>query len=238
MQQTNNSRTLAGNPANLVQKMLPSGHHALPWHEIEFSRSNNATGISHKDSIPRPYSDSVTDSLLLQNNLLAPPLINLETSGLWWSTQIAALNNNNDVPAIAAYTASIMPISSWQIARPRPCLSFLSVFNLVGSLSTFATTNSHTDNETFFCGPFLKWLWLFKWLIWWHNKWHLSSVHIYATSNESFNYSQLLREEDHKHFFEAMEVELADHKFWNHWTLMECKDLPIGTKTIMAIWSF
>ena len=35
-----------------------------------------------------------------------------------------------------------------------------------------------------------------------------------------------------------MEVELADHKFCNHWTLMERKDLPIGTKMIMAIWSF
>jgi hypothetical protein len=30
MQQTNNSRTLAGNSGNLVQTMLPSGYHALP----------------------------------------------------------------------------------------------------------------------------------------------------------------------------------------------------------------
>jgi hypothetical protein len=43
-----------------------------------------------------------------------------------------------------------------------------------------------------------------------------------------------MREEDHKQFFEAMEVELADHEERNHWTLMERKDLPIGTKTIMA----
>ena len=35
-----------------------------------------------------------------------------------------------------------------------------------------------------------------------------------------------------------MEVKLADHKFQNHLTLMERKDLPFGTKTIMAIWSF
>ena len=46
------------------------------------------------------------------------------------------------------------------------------------------------------------------------------------------------REEDHKQFFEAMEVKLADCKFCNHWTLMEGKDLPVGTKMIMAIWSF
>ena len=48
----------------------------------------------------------------------------------------------------------------------------------------------------------------------------------------------MLREDDHKQFFQAMEVELEDHEERNHWTLMEQKDLPIGTKTIMAIWSF
>jgi hypothetical protein len=63
-------------------------------------------------------------------------------------------------------------------------------------------------------------------------------VHAYATSNESFMYLQMLREKDHKQFFEAMEVALADHKFCNHWTLMERKDLPIRTKMIMAILSF
>ena len=48
----------------------------------------------------------------------------------------------------------------------------------------------------------------------------------------------MLKEEDHKQFFQAMEVELSDHEERNHWTLMERKDLPSGTKTIMAIWSF
>ena len=35
-----------------------------------------------------------------------------------------------------------------------------------------------------------------------------------------------------------MEVELADHEEHNHWILMERKDLPSGTNTIMTIWSF
>jgi hypothetical protein len=48
----------------------------------------------------------------------------------------------------------------------------------------------------------------------------------------------MLREKDHKQFFEAMEVELVDHESRSHWTLMERKDIPIGMKTIMAIWSF
>jgi hypothetical protein len=63
-------------------------------------------------------------------------------------------------------------------------------------------------------------------------------IHAYTTSNESFTYSQMLRQEDFKQFFKAMEVELNDHKTCKHWNLMERKDFPLGTKTIIAIWSF
>jgi hypothetical protein len=48
----------------------------------------------------------------------------------------------------------------------------------------------------------------------------------------------MLKEDDYRQFFKAMEVELADHEQRNHWTLMERKDMPVGTKTIMVIWSF
>jgi hypothetical protein len=174
----------------------------------------------------------------LQNDLLAPPLINLETSGLRRSSQIAALNYDNDVPAIAAYTNSTMPISSRQITRPRPRLSYLSVFNLIGSLWTFVTTTSQTDLENFsfaalFSNDYDRLNGLFDDTI--NDICH--QIHVYATSNESFTYSQMLREKDHKQFFKAMEVELADHESRSHWTLMERKDIPIGMKTTMAIWS-
>jgi hypothetical protein len=48
----------------------------------------------------------------------------------------------------------------------------------------------------------------------------------------------MLQQEDFKQFFQAMEVELDNHGTCKHWNLMECKDLPPGTKTIMVIWSF
>jgi hypothetical protein len=48
----------------------------------------------------------------------------------------------------------------------------------------------------------------------------------------------MLRQDDHKQFFQAMEVEIDDHKTCKHWTLMLRKDLPPGTKMIMVIWSF
>ncbi len=60
----------------------------------------------------------------------------------------------------------------------------------------------------------------------------------FTTSNESFTYSQMLCKSNHKQFFEAMEIELDDHESLKHWKIMLCKDLPIGLKTIMAIWLF
>jgi len=69
-----------------------------------------------------------------QDSLLAPRLINLETSGLRRSTWIAALNGvTQDDPAIAAYTSSTTQLKSRRTTRPKPHLSFLSVFNSVGA---------------------------------------------------------------------------------------------------------
>jgi hypothetical protein len=116
---------------------------------------------------------------------------------------------------------------------------FLSVFNLVGSLWTFTTTSSHAARETFSfvvqrLNNYDQLNGLFDDTI--NDICH--QVYAYAISNKSFTYLQMLREEDHKQFFAAIEVELADHEECDHWTLMECKDLPIRTKNIMAIWSF
>jgi hypothetical protein len=144
-----NSRTHTGPSGNNVHTALPSGHH-IPLQEVDVSRSNNAPEITQEDYIPRPYLDSVIDSLpSVQDDHSVPPLINLETSGLWRSSKLAALQQNNNAPAIAAYTTSTVPISSWLFMKPSPRFLFLLVFNLVGSLWTFATTSSHMDNETF-----------------------------------------------------------------------------------------
>ncbi len=221
-------------PSNNTITVQQSGHQVS---HINFTRSNSTQGISNEDSIHSPYSDSVNEILpQMQDKNSAPALINLETTGLRRSPRLAALQNNNDAPAIVAYTSSTTSSLSRLFSKPRPRLSFLSVFNLVGSLWTFATTSSHADHETFsfvaqLSNNYDQLNGLFDDTI--NNLCH--QVHAYATSNESFTYSQMLREEDHKQFFEAMEVKLADHEECNHWTLMERKDLPIGTKTIMAI---
>jgi hypothetical protein len=110
---------------------------------------------------------------------------------------------------------------------------------LVGSLWTFATTTSHADHETYsfvarLSNDYNRINGLFNDTI--NDICH--QVHAFVTSNETYTYSGMLWGDDHKQFFQAMEVEVADHEECNHWTLMDRKDLPIGTKTIMAIWSF
>ena len=225
-------------PSNNPTTARRSGYQAS---DFDFTGSNGVHGISNEDFIQSPFSDSVNDILpQMQDDYSAPALINLETSGLRRSPRLAALQNNHtDAPGIAAYTSSTTPSATRLFSKPRPRLSFLSVFNSVGSLWTFATTTSHANYETYsfvarLSNDYNRLNGLFDDTI--NDICH--QIHAFATSNETYTYSGMLREEDHKQFFKAMEVELADHEERNHWTLMERKDLPIGTKTIMAIWSF
>jgi hypothetical protein len=108
--------------------------------QVGFSISD-ATGISQNgDYIQRPLLPPVSScngEMTLsqdQDSLSAPRLINLETSGLRRSSRIASLNGvTQDDPAIAAYTSSTPQLKSRQTTRPKPKLSFLSVFNSVGA---------------------------------------------------------------------------------------------------------
>jgi hypothetical protein len=47
-----------------------------------------------------------------------------------------------------------------------------------------------------------------------------------------------MRETDYHEFVKAMVKEVDDHESRNHWTVMQCCDMPSDTKTIMSIWSF
>ncbi len=128
---------------------------------------------------------------------------------------------------------------SQRIMRPKPKLSFLSVFTLVGAQWNFATLIPHSDNEHLsfvaqIADDFEQINGLFNDMI--NEICH--HIQVYTTSNESFTYSQMLCENDCIKFFEAMEVEICDHKDHGHWTLMLSKDLPVNLKTIMAVWSF
>jgi hypothetical protein len=88
---------------------------------VDSTGSYNVHGISNKDSIQSPFSDSVNKILpQTQDENSVPPLINLETTGLRRSPQLAALQHNNDAPEIAAYTSSTTPSVSRLFSKPRP----------------------------------------------------------------------------------------------------------------------
>jgi hypothetical protein len=155
MQDTINATTAQITARKYSSNLVPS---AVPFELRPLSNSGTfesttTTGIfENNDSILHPSLNLVTTlapSSMIDDSLSAPPLINLETSGLYQSPRIAALKNaNSNCLAIAAYSVSTMQLPSRHM-RPKPELSFLSVFNLVGSFWTFATGDTHSQNEQF-----------------------------------------------------------------------------------------
>ena len=83
------------------------------------------------------------------NELEAPEMINLTTSGLRQSQRIKSMTNpNNDSPTIMAYNLSINKKGIFN--RPKrniPTLEFFSVFCAIGALWSFTTSQSpHLHN--------------------------------------------------------------------------------------------
>jgi len=58
------------------------------------------------------------------------------------------------------------------------------------------------------------------------------------SSNDTFTVKEMLKQGDHLEFIQAMIEEVDAHESRNHWSLMRRSSLPLGTKTIMSIWSF
>jgi hypothetical protein len=136
-----------------VQEMFTSRDVPSNTLTTGISSTNDASGISQQEEyLPDPLLPSVLsrdyEPSTSKDSLSIPHLINLETAGLRQSPRIAELNRvTKDGPEIAAYTSSTMQLKSRQTTRSKPKLSFLSVFNSVGALWTFATTIPHSDYE-------------------------------------------------------------------------------------------
>jgi hypothetical protein len=55
---------------------------------------------------------------------------------------------------------------------------------------------------------------------------------------QDFTYKEAMHESDYHDIVKAMVKEVDDHESRNHWTVMQCCDMPSDTKIIMSIWSF
>ena len=56
--------------------------------------------------------------------------------------------------------------------------------------------------------------------------------------NDTYTYKRMLQQEDRNEFVKAMMKEIVDHEQRKHWSIMRREDIPIGSKIILAIWSF
>ena len=57
-------------------------------------------------------------------------------------------------------------------------------------------------------------------------------------SNETYTFSEMLKQPDASDFIKAMMKEANDHETRSHWTIIPRSAMPKDMKTILSIWSF
>ena len=67
---------------------------------------------------------------------------------------------------------------------------------------------------------------------------HHAALMTTSPDNDTYTYKSMLQQEDKNEFVKAMMKEIVDHESRKQWSIMRREDLPIGAKTILAIWSF
>ena len=151
------------------------------------------------------------------NDLEAPEMINLESSGFILSQQINSMTNpNKNGPTIMAYTSSINNKGIFnRPKRKTSILAFFSVFFAIGALRLFTTSQSlHFHDEA--CHSFTSRVYnnyecingLFDDTI--NELCH--QVKSYTTSNKAYTYRQMRQEKDCKEFFNTMLEEIEVHE--------------------------
>ncbi|MCP4479271.1 MAG: hypothetical protein GY818_14390 [Planctomycetaceae bacterium] len=70
------------------------------------------------------------------------------------------------------------------------------------------------------------------------NNLHHMALAVGKENNEIYTFREMLKQEDSTEFIKAMQKEADDHEQRSHWEITLRSDIPKGTKTIMAIWSF
>jgi hypothetical protein len=180
------------------------------------------------------HSESPVESNSRPNEWRMPDKINLDSSGLRRSARSAVLSRRDKV-----YSHSTTVLKSVKRSSKHACLVLFSSFCTIGaalnggvhSHQVLAQSSSLLSNA----------------IDSYHrvNSLYDGTINCFSTlaqssvaSNETFNYKEALQQSDKIEFVKAMVHEVDDHESRKHWTLIRRSDLPDGTKTIMAIWSF
>ena len=67
---------------------------------------------------------------------------------------------------------------------------------------------------------------------------HHATLMAQFPDNDTYTYKTILQQDDRNEFVKAMMNEIVDYEQRKKWYITRRKYLPIGTKTILAIWSF
>jgi hypothetical protein len=218
----------------------------------------DVTIMNHRPANSVTYHDAAVDSSSAgdSNNALSsewqmPQAIDLERSGLRRSARVAAskareqadpersglqahtLHTSNPGKKIAA---NVHPVN---LTFKRACQVIFGMFCTIsiGTLWSLGHTVSAEPNQSLFSNAIDSFHRV--------NQLYDGTLNCFSTvaasalaSNETFTYKQAMQQDDYRDFIKAMITEVDDHEQRGHWTLMERRCMPSGTKTIMSIWSF
>ena len=70
------------------------------------------------------------------------------------------------------------------------------------------------------------------------NEFHHMVLAATKSNNENYTFREMLEQDDVGDFVKAMMKEVGDHEARGHWETINRLQMPPGTKTIQAIWSF
>ncbi len=177
-----------------------------------------------------------------QNMWHMPQSVNLDTSGLRRSSRTEILDRRGQVYSNTT-TLSNTPL---QLASNRCFKSalviFASICNVGNGLKSIAHSLQEEDTKTLTIkSAFSNAMDSYHQV----NMLYDGMINCFPTmaqlsiaSNKTFTYKEAMLESDYHEFVKAMVKEVEDHERKNHWTIMQCCNMPNDTKMIMSIWSF
>ena len=182
----------------------------------------NEGGVANEGDIANegdavPSQSQVSEGEEDENDLLMPKMMNLETAGHRRSPRIATQEkkNYNFSTTTAKFCAFGVLIAS---SLTKPAVAFSQAqASANAALHQCNMINANFDGS-------------------------INAIHHMALSvgrnNESYTFREMLKQDDAADFIKAMVKETRDHESRDHWDIIKRSQVPHGTKTIQAIWSF
>ena len=178
----------------------------------EFPASNTSEGA------PRPTVTLDSEGEHDKNDLFMPEMMNLQTAGFRRSERLATkgqpkYNFFSGISKFCAFGTLLAPM----LLNPIVAFSY-------GQASVNAVIHNCNIINANFDGLL--------------NEFHHMVLAATKANNENYTFREMLQQDDAGEFIKAMMKEVGDHEARGHWETINRSQMPPGTKTIQAIWSF